>query len=279
MFIYEEWDMFCSQLEKFMSKSFSAKDLLKINEVTSFFILKHDVETNVKKALMLAKIENKYKLKGSYYVQAYLLNNSRNIKMLKEIQALGHEVSYHYDVLDSNSGDFKKAIIEFEENKNKFEELGFKIETVCQHGNPVIERKGYTSNRDFFRNEITLNKYSNIIDIVVNFKKNISEDIDYCYFSDAGYGWKLIFDIENNDKIDSSKFDKKIDSLNSIIELIDKGGSVIISTHPHRWEKSYALANVKKNVFMTIRRTAKFFIKIEPLNRLMSKFYFVAKKI
>jgi len=58
---------------------------------------------------------------------------------------MGHEISYHYDVLDSSHGDMEKAIDEFENNKQRFEELGFALKTVCQHGNPVVERVGYTS--------------------------------------------------------------------------------------------------------------------------------------
>ena len=36
----------------------------------------------------------------------YLLDD--NILLLKEIASLGHEVTYHYDVLDSNNGEMNE---------------------------------------------------------------------------------------------------------------------------------------------------------------------------
>lgn len=61
--------------------------------------MKHDVETNPIKALKLAFIENKYSLVGTYYIQANLLNSDKNVAVLKRIQKLGHEVTYHHDVM------------------------------------------------------------------------------------------------------------------------------------------------------------------------------------
>jgi len=174
------------------------------------------VETDVKKAFEIAKIENKYGHRGSYYVQAYLLEDSANVELLKEMQNMGHEISYHYDVMDSCKGNIEKAIVEFDKNKQIFEKNSFLIKTLCQHGNPVIERVGYTSNRDFFRNSSIREKYNDIADIMVNFKESFSTD--YLYFSDAGRTFKLIYDPINNDIINSD--DKNI-PFNSVDELLN----------------------------------------------------------
>ena len=45
--------------------------------------IKHDVETNVEKALEIAKIEAKYDIKATYYVQAYLVED--NYLLLQEM--------------------------------------------------------------------------------------------------------------------------------------------------------------------------------------------------
>ena len=186
MFVYKNWNGFCKKLNEEGFNSICAKTLLEEETQQPFIILKHDVETNPSKALKLAKIENKYSHRGTYYVQAYLLKNEKNIKILKEIEKLGHEVSYHHDVMDSNKGDISKAQVEFQSNLDLFESNGFYIKTVCQHGNPIIERKGYFSNRDFFRNEAMRKKYEKISEIMVNFKSQAK--INYKYISDAGYG-------------------------------------------------------------------------------------------
>ena len=166
------------------------KEITRLQELyadKNFLILKHDVETNPQKALALAKIENRYGHCGVYYVQAYLLKDSNNVEILKKISELGHEVSYHHDVMDSNSGDLAKAMDEFESNRCIFEKYGFSINTVCQHGNPVVERNGYTSNRDFFRNETVRKKYGEIAEIMVNYREKVNAD--FKYISDAGYGY------------------------------------------------------------------------------------------
>lgn len=152
MFIYSDWDRFCSELKKLDIHSITAADLLR-EPRERFMILKHDVEISPKKALKLAKIEHLYGHRGSYYLQVDLLKSKKNIEIFKEIQSLGHEVSYHHDVMDRSAGDIDKAIRIFKEDLDLFERNGFNIKTVCQHGNPAIRRVGYASNRDFFRSK------------------------------------------------------------------------------------------------------------------------------
>lgn len=278
MFINYQWELFCKELSNEGIQSTTiAKVIEDGNNKKNFFVLKHDVETDPRKALDLAKIENKYSHQGTYYVQGYLLNSHKNVRVLKEIQKLGHEVTYHHDVMDSNKGDLEKAKIDFEKHLKLFEKNGFKVHTVCQHGNPIIERSGYHSNRDFFRDEEVSSFYSRITEVMVNFKSNIKKD--YMYISDAGYGWKLIFDPENNDRINSSHKDYKIPNLQVVIKLLKEDNSIIVSTHPHRWSTNKAQATIKNSAFKLIKSIAKKMMKVKIFNKLMSKFYFLAKKI
>ena len=66
---------------------------------------------------------------------------------------MGHEITYHYDVLDSNRGNFKLAIEAFSNDIKRFKKYGFDVQTVCPHGNPVMIRDGWESNKDFFREQ------------------------------------------------------------------------------------------------------------------------------
>lgn len=277
MFIYNQWEEFCKNLDIYGMHSVTALSVLEGTHEKPFVIFKHDVETNPSKALRLAKIESKYSHKGTYYVQAYLLNNRKNIDMFKRIQELGHELSYHHDVMDSNNGDISKAKVEFEKNVFLFMKNGFVVKTVCQHGNPVIERNGYKSNRDFFRNINIKETFKDISEVMVDYK--IRTRSDYKYISDAGYGWKIIYDPETNDMIDSSDKDIPLHSLVNVIEYIKKSGNVIISTHPHRWHSSFLKAKLKEAMFKTIKTIAKIFIKIPIMKRFIGRFYFIAKKI
>lgn len=272
IFVYKHWENFCKNLKDLNILSVSAESV----QEKKYLVLKHDVETKVENALKMAEIENKYGHKGSYYVQAYLLKNSKNIDMLKKIQDMGHEVSYHYDVMDSCKGDIAAADAEFSKNLKLFNDNGFTIKTVCQHGNPVVERVGYTSNRDFFRNNEIKQKYPNIFDIMVDFKQGYNTD--YTYFSDAGRKFKLIFDPVNNDIVNSNDKNIPFDTLNELIPYLEKD-NCIISTHPHRWVKSGFKYIVKTSIFKVIKFIAKIMMKIPFLKKFMSRYYYLAKKI
>lgn len=276
-FVYKKWDRFCSDLHKKNIYSIRADELITNRSNKKFLIIKHDVETKPKKALILAKIEAKYNHKCTFYVQANILLKHSNIAILKKIQSLGHEVSYHYDVMDSNKGDINKAIIEFENNIKLFKSNGFDIITLCQHGNPVLNRLNYSSNRDFFRSKLVQTKYPNMFDIMVNYKEKIN--LGYKYVSDAGFGFKLIFDPINNDIEKNSYNDIVLSNLISVKKFLDLNESMILSIHPHRWSNNYISAILKTYFFKVIRFTTKIFMKIPIIKKILSKFYFLAKKI
>lgn len=277
MFVYKDWEIFCLKIKKLGIKSITAFDALKYSKTKeNYVIIKHDVETNVKKALKLAYIENKYGLKATYYVQSYLLENEDNTRNLKKISNLGHEVTYHYDVLDSNNGNFQDAQIEFDKTLIEFEKLGMKVKTVCPHGNPVKKRSGWSSNKDFFRNKFINTRYFEIADIVVNTEKFINNEL--IYISDAGFEWKKITDISNNDNIESK--DEKLKNLNSVLNLIqDRSKTIIISAHPHRWNKFKTIAFIHRTIFISARTLVRILTNIPFLKKIISKFYFLAKKL
>ncbi len=274
-FSYKNWRRFCTELRKVGLQSVPANKI--DGSMKEYVVLKHDVETNVKHAYDIACIEYENGHCGSYYVQAYLLEKDANIELLKKMQDMGHEVSYHYDVLDSSKGDLDQAIEEFERNRIKFEKCGFEIKTVCQHGNPVVERIGYTSNRDFFRSDRVKNLYPNISDIMVNYKYDYKTD--YQYFSDAGRRFKNIYDPLNNDIEDSSEKDVVYENLEELLRSLKREGRYIISIHPHRWTKSSLVYVVKTFMFRVIRFIARIVMKVPFMKKFMSKYYYLAKKI
>jgi len=275
IFVYRKWDNFCKQLAE--------KGLISIpaigidSHAASYVVLKHDVETDVAKALKMAKIEQKYGHCGSYYVQAYLLGNPKNVMMLKEMADMGHEISYHYDVMDSCKGDIDKAIVAFDTNIKLFETNGFQIRTVCQHGNPIVDRIGYTSNRDFFRNEKVQKLYPNKADIMVDYKKKY--ETEYQYFSDAGRHFQLIYDPINNDRINSDAKNVLLKDTDVLLTALSTEVGNIISTHPHRWTQSAVIYVIKTLLFKLIKKVVKILVKIPFCKKIMSKYYYLAKKI
>ena len=274
IFVYNKWDAFCKKLHNSGIHSIAAREIR--GDSKKYLVLKHDVEADVARAYALAKIEYKYGHKGSYYVQAYLLDNPQNIELLKQMQEMGHEISYHYDVMDSCKGDLEKAIEEFEQNRKKFENNGFVLETLCQHGNPIVERIGYTSNRDFFRSSKVQTLYPELCDIMVNFK--CMRETDYTYYSDAGRQFKMIYDPLNNDIVNSDDKNIIYEDLDAVLSSFD-GQNVLISTHPHRWTKSMIVYGFKTAIFKMIKAVAKMLVKIPFMKKFMSKYYYLAKKL
>lgn len=277
IFVYAQWERFCRELSRSDRKSIPACRVLQEKSAGPYLILKHDVETAVSHAHAMANIEHKHGHSGSYYVQAYLLEDEENVRLLQEMQQMGHEVSYHYDVLDSSRGDMEKARAEFEKNLSLFRSHGFPCATVCQHGNPVAERIGYHSNRDFFRNSRAQELYPELADIMVDFKAKT--ETEYRYFSDAGRKFHLIFDPINNDIEHSDDQNTPCEDLDGVLALIPAGESAIVSVHPHRWTSSAAAYRGKALLFRVIRTTARVLVKIPVLKKILARYYYLARKI
>lgn len=275
--IYKNWENFCSKLAEANKISVSAKDVLMGENNDGYVVLKHDVETAVKKAYKIALIEKKYGHCGSYYIQADLLDDERNVFLFNEMKNMGHEISYHYDVMDSNQGNLKAAIKEFDDNKQKFESIGYEIITVCQHGNPIVERKGYTSNRDFFRSKEVQTKYNKVSDIMVDFPEKAKTS--YSYYSDAGRKFQKIYDPFGNDIINSDDKNIGFADLNELFDVISCNGNHIISMHPHRWTSNVWIYSMKHCLFMIIKSTARILVNIPFMKKLMSRYFYLAKKI
>ena len=275
IFLYKAWEDFCKNLSSNGIHSITASS---ISEATdTYLVLKHDVETNVPSAFQIAHIEQKYGHCGSYYVQAYLLEDDKNVSLLQKMQQMGHEISYHYDVMDSARGDITLAMEEFETNRLLFEKKGFPVTTVCQHGNPVVERVGYHSNRDFFRNPLVQERYPDISDIMVNYPEK--HKTQYQYFSDAGRIFRKIYDPFFNDIIPSDDQNVPYEDLNALQKAVQQSSRNIISIHPHRWMASAVKYQLRNIVFQTMKKTAKILMKVPLLKKIMSRYYYLAKKI
>ena len=147
-----------------------------------------------------------------------------------------------------------------------------------KNGNKLIDGPaGMWCSNIGHRNEEIANYYPNIYDIVISPEKFGKKDV--CYVSDAGYGWKIISNISNNDR-ESNITDHSIENINKLIELIlQNKNCFIISTHPHRWRRYSFTVYIIKALFFILRFIVRKLTKITFINKLISKFYYLAKKI
>ncbi|MDK2788054.1 MAG: hypothetical protein PWP07_1279 [Epulopiscium sp.] len=97
-------------------------------------IIRHDVEDKYDHALVMAKIEASFNLKGSYYFRIY--PDDKNSMIISSIASLGHEIGYHYDDLSACKGDVNAALIRFLKNLNYLRQFG-SVETITMEGAPL----------------------------------------------------------------------------------------------------------------------------------------------
>ena len=265
--VHGEWRAFCKQISGY--KTVFARDLPELPS-GPWAVVKHDVECDPKKALQIAKIEKENGIGATYYLQAEVVLEYPDI--VKELINLGHEVGYHYDVLDACQGDLTAANVLFKDNLSLFKQNGADILSICPHGNPLIKRSGWTSNRDFFATNSIADQYTDIFDVVVENYKYLKTPP--AYFSDAGYSLTKIADIRTGMNTD----DERASGIDNIFTLLDRGQNVIVSTHPHRWYESHFRFRFVRLRFLLIKRLAILASKVGFIKRLMSQFYYLARR-
>lgn len=93
-------------------------------------VMRHDVDRRPENALALARVEADRGIEATYYVRTATASQSR----LETIEALGHEVGYHYEDFVKAGGDYDRAFDRFEANLEWFREV-VTVDTVAAHGN------------------------------------------------------------------------------------------------------------------------------------------------
>jgi hypothetical protein len=197
-----------------------------LNNENQSAILRHDVDRNPKYVIAMAKLENKRKVKATYYFR--VKPNLFNREIISRVKKLGHEVGYHYEILDKARGNYSKAIELFKKEWMLFREWDAK--TICMHGNPLskIDNKSIWKEYDFKEYDVSGEAYTS-----VNF--------DYLeYLTDTGRCWNNdAFSVK--DKAPRELFQLK--GTENLIDLIKRGKikTPYILTHPSRWNDSYLL--------------------------------------
>jgi hypothetical protein len=114
-------------------------------------LLRHDVDAEPQNSLKFAEIQAKRGIQGTYYFR--ILSEKLDVKYIREIYSLGHEVGYHYEDVSVAvmSKDFKynwrkdknaeeelvgKAIKNFKNNLQMLRQI-VPVSTICMHGSPL----------------------------------------------------------------------------------------------------------------------------------------------
>ena len=68
-----------------------------------FALMRHDIDRKSQNALFTARVEAGSGIRAAYYFRRY--GSAYRPEIMKDIEGMGHEVGYHYEVLGKAKGD------------------------------------------------------------------------------------------------------------------------------------------------------------------------------
>jgi len=190
------------------------------------------VDRAINRNLEMAKLEYQYGIKSTYYFRH--VEETFKPEIILKIADMGHEVGYHYEVMDKANGNCKDAIEIFKKELEDFRKIT-NVKTVCMHGNPLKP----WSNRDLW-------KMYDFRDFEIVGEPYLSIDYDkMLYLTDTGRTWKNL-KIRVKDTIEKPRRNmglllEKISSTDDVIQLIKRECTpqILLLVHPNRWCEDY----------------------------------------
>lgn len=185
-------------------------------------ILRHDVDRKITNAIYMAKLENDIGIHSTYY---FRYPDTFQTDIIREIQDLGHEIGYHYEVLSKTKGDYKKAISLFESELQALRKVCH-VDTICMHGSPLspYDNRDLWNHYNFYQYGLMGEAYLSIGNVQ--------------YFSDTGRNWSG----KNNlrDFLIANTARENVKNTDDLINFIKEPGSrfLYLTTHPERWAHS-----------------------------------------
>ena len=97
-------------------------------------ILRHDVDNRPENSLRMATLQANLNLRGTYYFR--MVKQSFDERIIKAVAAMGHEIGFHYETMDSQKGNVEKAYREFCQQLEIFRDV-VPVTTISMHGSPL----------------------------------------------------------------------------------------------------------------------------------------------
>src|SRR5690625_2765211 len=107
-------------------------------------VLRHDVDARPANSLEFARIQHQLGIQGTYYFRT--VPQSFDPSIIREIAAMGHEIGYHYETMDTADGDPVLALKHFEDGLKPLRDIT-EIRTICMHSSPLSRY----DNRDLWK--------------------------------------------------------------------------------------------------------------------------------
>lgn len=203
-------------------------------------IIRHDVDRQPRAALATGEIERARGIRATYYFR--YAPRVYKMDIVAKLIEMGHEIGYHYEVLDRCGGDVDAALELFEEELGEMRK-GCEIRTACMHGNPTKPWKN---------TQIFNGRFVESLGVLGEAYLSINFE-DVAYFTDTGRRWDRKYSVKDHaPKNPASEISIKHTS--QLIALIRNHtfANLYIVVHPNRWNnfgprwlREYVAQNVK----------------------------------
>jgi len=224
-FSLRKYELLCREIaySKYKNITF-AEYFSKIDDCNQqYIIVRHDVDKNIKFALDMAKLEQKYSIKSTYYFR--IVKKVFIPEIIDQIKKLGHEIGYHYETLDKCNGNLNDAVNLFHHELEIMRER-YDIKTVCMHGNPLSP----------YDNKKIWDKV-NLSDFELLGEPYLSLDYSrFAYFTDSGRTWAEDYKKKVKDRV-KSYYQHNFKTTEDIISTIKNADplNICLLIHPERW--------------------------------------------
>lgn len=196
-------------------------------DAPAFFIIRHDVDRRPKYALRMALVESSFGIQSTYYFRV-----NRHVfqkEIIQKIAELGHEIGYHYEVVDKAHGDMRLAGRIFDIELAQLRALT-DISTVAMHGNPFTQ----WDNKEFWKH-FSLSQFNLLGEAYFSF-----HNPDIFYVTDTGRGWnRPAFNLKDIFSDSSVSLLPSISTTRQLTNLIRKKKylKMYLQIHPNRWSR------------------------------------------
>lgn len=230
-FTLSMYEKLCTRLISSEYLPITLKSFFTNSQDKKIIIIRHDVDYNIDDALSIAEIENRLGIYSTFYIR--LKKKNHNLKKIEKIKKFGHEIGYHYDVIDKAYGDIKKAESIFKNELKILREI-CSIETISPHGSGLTKWIN-----DYVLRYIKLERLGIIGDAMNSINFN-----NILYISDTGMSWDIskqhnMKDHPPNYQIPNNRL--MIKCTNDIIKLINNDkieNKIYLSIHPENWARN-----------------------------------------
>lgn len=219
-FTIEKYKQMCKSALESDLKNIRVKDYF-LNDINKFFIMRHDVDRKSKSALKMASIEEDMGIVSTYYFR--YKKDVFDPYIIKKIEDMGHEIGYHYEVLDKTKGAIEKAGEVFRKELAEFRRH-VNVSTISVHGNPLSSNDPIE-----FLNQLDFKDLKIVGD--ASFSINFNDE-GISYFADVGRTWDGRFSVK--DKLSKNSTCSSTNDLTKILKD-NKSKKFCIVTHPNRW--------------------------------------------